>query len=292
MLDIYFQFLINGIISGSIYALVASGFSIIYNTNKFMHFAHGNMVVLGAYFFYSFTLLNIPLVLSSLLAAIILSLLSVVFFRLIYNPLKNKNASNIILLLSSIALLILLQNGIQLAYGGQVKVVDLEGNEGIEIWTAIITPLQIVIISVSLVLFIALYLILQKSNLGKKLRAVANNPELARIIGIDEKKVQEQSFIIGSFIAGIAGSLIALEQSLSPAIGVNFIVKGFTGAIIGGIDFIPASILGSYLLGIIENISIIYIPSDYKITISFGLLFLFLVFRPRGILGEKTSIKK
>ncbi len=291
-MELYLQFFINGIISGSIYALVASGFSVIYNTNKFMHFAHGHMVLLGGYIFYSLTLLNVPFVLAGLLAGFFLSIISIILFRLVYSRLQNKNASNVILLLSSIALLILIQNTIQIIYGGQVKVINLENNQIIEIAGAVITPVQIIIVSVCFALFFLLYLLLHRTILGKSMRAVANNSELAKIIGINEKRVKELSFIIGSFIAGIAGSLLALEQSLLPTVGVNLIIKGFTSAIIGGIDFVPASILGAYLLGIVENISIIYIPSEFKITISFGLLFLFLIFRPQGLLGQKASIKK
>ena len=292
-MDIYLQFLCNGIIAGSIYALVASGFSIIYNTNKFMHFAHGNMVLLGGYIFYSLTSLGLPFILAGLISGCFLSLLSVVMFRLVYNKLQSKNASNVILLVASIALLALIQNVIQIIYGEKVKRIDLlQGNESLEIAGVFITPVQIAILIVCVFLFISLHFLLNKTKLGRSMKAVANNQELAKIIGINEKAVKELSFIIGSFIGGIAGSLIALEQSLSPSHGINLIVKGFTGAIIGGIEVVPASILGSYLLGIIENISIIYIPSDFKITISFGLLFLFLVFRPSGILGQKSGIKK
>ncbi len=292
-MEIYLQFLCNGIISGSIYALVASGFSIIYNTNKFMHFAHGNMVLLGGYVFYSLVTSGVPLIIAGLVSACFLSILSVLMFRLVYSRLQSKNASNVILLVASIALLGLIQNVIQIIYGEQVKVIDLKGsNESLEIAGVIITPVQIVILVVCIFLFVGLYFLLNKTNLGRSMKAVANNQELAKIIGINEKAVKELSFIIGSFIGGIAGSLIALEQSLAPAHGVNLIVKGFTGAIIGGIEVVPASILGSYLLGIIENISIIYISSDFKITISFGLLFLFLIFKPSGLLGQKSSIKK
>jgi len=123
------------------------------------------------------------------------------------------------------------------------------------------------------------------------MRAVADNKELASIVGIDHRRVSDYAFFIGSSLAGIAGILIGLEQNLEPVMGTSLMIKGFTGAIIGGITSVPASIIGSYLLGLVENFGIWYLPSGYKDAIAFTLLFLFLLFRPSGMFGIDKGVK-
>ena len=130
-----------------------------------------------------------------------------------------------------------------------------------EVLGAVVTPLQVIIIFMSILVLIGLYFFMNKTKIGRNLRAVSNEKELAEIIGINTKKVMGQSFIIGSVLAGVAGILIALEMSIQPGIGTRLIIKGFTGAIIGGVTSVPASILGSYMLGAAENFGVWYLSS-------------------------------
>ncbi|MEK6922507.1 MAG: branched-chain amino acid ABC transporter permease [Nanoarchaeota archaeon] len=287
------QLTINGLIAGSIYALVASGFSLIYGTNRFMHFAHGISVVVAGYIIYTlFTLLGINFFLSFLLTLILSGLFGFLMFRLAYLPLQNRKASNVILLMASIAILILFQNLVQAIFGADVKSLRyLEVGKGLSFFSAVITPLQIVIILTAFVLMICLYLFMKKTKLGRDMRAVADNKELASIVGINDRKISDYSFIIGSILAGIAGILISLEQNLGPAMGTSLIIKGFTGAVIGGINFVPGSIFGSYLLGFAENYGIWFLPSGYKDAIAFVLLFIFLLFRPNGLFGLNWGLR-
>jgi branched-chain amino acid transport system permease protein len=154
---------------------------------------------------------------------------------------------------------------------------------------AIITPLQLIIIATSVFLFIFLMIFMKKTKIGKAMRAVSDNKEVAEILGIPSEKIYAYSFVIGSLIAGIAAILVGMEQNIEPTMGTNLMVKGFTGAILGGIGSVPGSVLGSLLLGIIENLGIIYLPSGYKDAIAFLILFIFLLFRPQGILGIKKG---
>ncbi len=287
-MSILIQLTINGLIAGSIYALVAAGFSLIYKTNKFMHFAHGTIVALSAYFlFLFFSILNIPFALSVIFTLILSSLFGWGIYNLIYFPLQNKKSSNVILLVASLGIWILLENLIQLFFGADVKTIGfIKTSNGINFLGGIITPLQIVIITISFLLFFSLWFFMKKSKLGKEIRAVADNRELANISGISYKKIAGYSFLIGSFIAAIAGILIGLEQNLVPTMGTMLMIKGFTGAVVGGIDFIPASILGSYIVGLLENYGIWFLPSGYKDAITFILLFLFLLFKPKGLFGK------
>ena len=293
-MNIFLQLLINGLIAGAIYALIASGFSLIYTTNKFIHFAHGSVIVASGYFLYFvFNLLGI-----NFLISIILSILFGAFFgwllnKLVYEKLRKIKAGTTILLIASLAILILIESLILIIFGADVKTIGfIKIVKGLEFLGVIITPLQIIIITTSIILLIALIKLMKKTKIGKALRAVSSGKELVEILGIPSKKLYSYSFIIGSAIAGIAGILISLEQNLEPFIGSTLMIKGFTGAIIGGITSVPGAILGSFLLGIVENFGIWWLPSGYKDAIAFMLLFLFLLFRPNGILGINKGWKK
>jgi len=291
-MSLFVQLTINGLIAGSIYALVASGFSLIYKTNKFIHFAHGAVVAICAYLIYFlFSTLGIEFYLSILITLILSGFFGLLIYRTIYLPLQNKNASKVILLLASLALLILFENIIQIFFGADVKSINyIKISKGLSFLGAIITPLQIVIIVVSIIIFCGLFLFMKKTKLGREMRAVADDRGLSDILGISYKKVAGFSFIIGSVLAGIAGILIGLEQNLNPTMGTMLIIKGFTGSIIGGMASVPASVLGSYILGLIENYGIWFLPSGYKDAIAFTLLFLFLLLKPKGLFGTNNRI--
>ncbi|MFC1598764.1 branched-chain amino acid ABC transporter permease [Patescibacteria group bacterium] len=293
-MGIFLQLLINGIIAGSIYALVASGFSLIYATNRFLHLAHGTMVTVSAYFLYFlFSLWGVNFYLASILTVIFSGFLGWLTYVGFYKQLKNKKASNAVLLISSIGLLILMENLMLMIFGADVKSLGfLEIAKGYEIGGAIITGLQIVIVFSSLGLLGLLFLLVRYTKLGKTMRAVADNPSLANILGINSDKIAQYSFALGSAIAGFAAILIALEQNIEPVMGMHLIIKGFTGAIIGGVTSLPGSVLGSYLLGLAENFGIWWLPSGYKDAIAFVLLFVFLLIKPSGILGIRKGVKE
>jgi len=286
----FLQLLVNGLIAGAIYALVATGFSLIYSTCKFIHFAHGSAIAFSAYIlYYLFSELEINFWLSVLLTIIFAGIFGL-SLNFIYKQFRKKNASNTILLIASFALLILLESLILILFGADVKTIGfIKIAKGLEIFGAIITPLQIVIIACSIILFVSLFLLMRKTKIGKAMRAIADNKEMAEIVVISSRKIYAWAFIIGSAIAGVAGILVGMEQNLEPTMGTNLMIKGFTGAVIGGIGNVPGAVLGSFLLGLAENFGIWYLPSGYKDAIAFIILFIFLLFRPQGILGIKNN---
>jgi branched-chain amino acid transport system permease protein len=292
--SLFLQLLINGLIAGSIYSLVAAGFSLIYSTNKFVHFAHGGTIAVSAYVLYFlFSALKIDFYLSAILAILFSGLFGLFMLKSVYEPLSNKKASGLILLTASVALLILFESIILLIFGADVKTINfIKVEKGMEFFGAIITPLQVVIIFSALILLLLLYLFMKHTKLGKAMRAVSDNKDVAEIVGISSKKIFAWSFVIGSMIAGFGGVLVALEQNLEPTMGTNLMIKGFTGAIIGGVGSVPGAVLGSFLLGLAENFGIWYLPSGYKDAIAFVILFIFLLFRPQGILGIKKVLGK
>jgi branched-chain amino acid transport system permease protein len=287
------QLLINGLIAGAIYALVAGGFALIYSTAKFVHFAHGSTVAVASYVLYSlFSQLGLNFWFAIVLTIIFAGIFGWLVNKIIYQPLRKRKASNVILLIASTGLLILIESLLLLIFGADVKTIGfIKIAKGLEMFGAIVTPLQIIIIIVSIILLILLFLFMKKTRLGKAMRAVADNKEVAEIVGISSKKIYSWSFVIGSAIAGVAGILVGLEQNLEPMMGTNLMIKGFTGAIIGGITSVPGAVLGSFLLGLVENFGIWWLPSGYKDAIAFGILFVFLIFRPQGILGIKRNNK-
>ena len=130
---------------------------------------------------------------------------------------------------------------------------------------------------------------MKKTKLGKSMRALADNKDVAQVVGINPEKVYSYTFIIASFLAAIAGILIGLDQNLFPRLGFVFIVKGFISAVVGGINSVPGAIVGGFFIGLVENLGIWFLPSGYKDAISFTILLIFLIFRPQGILGRKEN---
>lgn len=287
------QLIVNSIITGSIYALVASGFSLIYSTNRFIHFAHGSSVAAGAYMLYMFySLFEIPFFLACILTLVTTTGIGIGMYKIIYAPLQKRKASSIILLIASIGMLIFFENMFLLVFGANMKTIQYATvSAGIEIFGARITMLQSMTFIVCIILLILLYWFMKKTRTGQHMRAVADNKELASIVGINEEKIALLSFTIGSFLAGLAGIFIGLEQNLQPIMGTKLMIPGLTAAIIGGIMFVPGAIVGSYVLGIITTISVWFFPSGFKDAFVFGILFIFLIFRPQGIFGKEKGVK-
>lgn len=291
-MSFFLQLLLNGIIAGSIYSLVSSGFSLIYTTNKVINFAHGAILVLSAYLAYLFfNILGFPFVLAGIFAISLIVLVGYACSKTIQKLRKN-NASNAMLLLASISILILIENVLLLAFGPKTKSYALfNTTQSIELFGAIITPLEITIILASLLLLFLLYYFIQKTKTGLKIRAVADESLLSESIGISSNKLKTIALIIASIIAGIAGILVGLEFKIEPFMGTGLIIKGFTGAIIGGVTSITGAILGAFLVGITENIGIAFLPTQFKDAITFTLLFVFLLFKPKGLFGGIKWLK-
>jgi len=193
---IFFQLLINGLIAGSIYALIASGFSFIYTTNKFVHFAHGSFVTIGAYLFYwSLTTLGLSLYLTIPLVIFCTGIFGFLIHLLIYLPLKKRNSSGVILLIASLGIMIFFDNLTQLLFGADVKILNVfESQIGLKFFGAYITPLQIIIIATVFCIFIAFWLFRKFSRLGRLMQAVSDNPELAKTSGINSINIQHWSY--------------------------------------------------------------------------------------------------
>lgn len=288
------QLIINSIIAASIYSLSALGFAIIYNSTRFFHFAYAVIFAFSAYFTFLFSIiLDLSLFISIPIAIILSLLLGSLTERFIYKPLRERKTNSIVLLLASLGIYIVLQNVISMLFGDDTKSVRTwEVREGIEVWGAYITPVQIVIIvaSIALLILVSGYLMLNKR--GKAMRAVACDPELARLIGINSNNIILLSFAIGSAIAGIAGILAALDVDMTPTMGMNMLLMGVVAMIIGGVGSIRGIILGSLLLSFAQNFGVWYLSSQWQDAIAFGILLIFLLLKPEGFMGKKIRKAK
>lgn len=285
------QLITNGIIAGSIYALIAIGFTLIYRTVKFFHFAHGIIYTIGAYLAYTFLIsLKFPFIIALLLAIVLAMVFGVAIEKFIYAPLRSRKAGNLIFLLASFGVFIFLQNLIQLIYGAQILTIRTGSiKEGHHILGAVITDIQIVILVVSLLVFAIVWWFVQKTRLGKAIRAVSDDTIASSVVGINPNKIIITVFAIGSALAAIAGILISYETNIEPTMGFNAILKGIIASIIGGIGSIPGAMLGGFFLGLAENLGIWKIQSGWKDLIAFAILIVFLLLRPGGIMGVKTE---
>ncbi|MDP6670345.1 MAG: branched-chain amino acid ABC transporter permease [archaeon] len=286
---VFQQLVVNGIIAGSEYALLAIGLTLIFGILRIIHFAHGEVAMVGAYVAFVVSVsLGLPLPVGFVVAICFGALLGMAVNRFAFKPLRKQHVW--IGLIAAIAVSILLQNIIALFFGNEIKTYNLGPVEkGMEMFGFIITKTQVLIIVVAVALMILTWFFIKKTKTGQQARAVADNRHLAESLGIDSEKVIASTFAFGSALAAAGGVLIAMETNLDPMMGLMPNIKAFAAVIVGGVGSVPGAILGSYFIGLTENIGIWYLPSGYKDAIAFFILIVFLLFRPQGILGKKKE---
>jgi len=286
----FMQILINSLIAWSLYALVATGFSLTYSVSKFLNFAYGSMVVISGYFLYLFySILHIPFFLSIWFVLVVSVVLWLLIHLLLRKPMRGKKVSNIMMLIVSLSLMIGLESLIQIYFGANVKTIwFITIAKWNEFLGAVITDLQIVIFMIVFCLFIWFWLFFKKTRFGKAMRALSDNHNLSTIYWLKPENIYIRTTVLVALIAGVGWILIALEQNLEPSMWTNLVIKGFTWAVIWNILSVPWSILWAFLLWLAENFGIWFLPSWYKDAIAFVLLFLFLLVKPKGILAKDT----
>jgi branched-subunit amino acid ABC-type transport system permease component len=287
----YLQLITNGIIAGSIYALFAVGLSMVYGVFKFINFSHGELITWGAYLTWMFSSppFSLPIYFAVIPALVITVGIGLGQDFFVYRTLRQSNPISI--LIASIGLSYLLRNAIRLCWGSDLQTFDLPLSRGILFWGVYITKAQILMMLSALLFFGILYFLLTKTLLGKSLRAVSDNMELSAIMGINMEKVTCTIWVLASVFAGAGGILLALDTNLDPMMGMNSLIKAFAAVLLGGAGNVWGALIGGLFIGIAENISIAFISPDYKDFISFGLIFILLLFKPRGIFGISGGVR-
>ncbi len=281
------QILLNAVIAASLYALVGAGFALIFRTSKFFHFAHAATFTAGAYLTYTFKqIVGLSLPISVVFSLIGCGIVGLLMSRLLFLPLRRRGASSLVLLLSSLGLYVILQNSISLIYGDHIKSIrDAKVVEGIPIFGARITEIQIAAILGAAVLIFLLHTGLRYTGAGKALRAVASNPTLAKLVGVDSNLVVQLAFVAGSVLAGAAGILVALDIDMTPSMGMLMLMMGVVAVIIGGVRSLVGIAFGALLLGAAQNLGTWLVSSQWQDAIAFAILVVFLLVRPRGFVG-------
>jgi branched-chain amino acid transport system permease protein len=279
------QVLVNAIISGTIYAMIAVGFNLVYSTHRFFYIAHGAVSLVSAFAFY-FTRQSFSIWIASgaaILASLILAILNEL---LIHRPLRERRANSFSLFLASSSSLTITQSLLLLAKGSETYTYQWPNNV-LEIGSIRITHTQILEICITLAMFGSLWWIMRRTFFGKSLQAIAEVPTLARAIGLPIDTLYLQSTLLSALFAAVGGVLLSFEQDLRFNIGMESILKAITACTIGGIGNVPAALLGGLFLGLIENLTTWFFPSSYKTLISSSVMIGFLLFRPTGLLGTK-----
>lgn len=290
----FLVYLINGISLGSIYAIIALGYTMVYGIARMLNFAHGDIIMIGGYVaFLTFTSLNLSTILSIVLSVVVCAILGVTIERLAYKPLRQ--ASSLSVLITAIGVSYFLKNSAQLIFGAENKMFPNmlpKGNVVLFAGKLTISYLTIITILTCLIVMACLTLFVQKTKIGKAMRACSEDKGAASLMGINVNKTISLTFAIGSGLAAIASVLLCVTYpSLSPSLGSMPGIKAFTAAVFGGIGSIPGAFVGGLLLGIIENLTKAYISTQLSDAIVFGVLIVVLLIRPTGLLGKKRREK-
>jgi branched-chain amino acid transport system permease protein len=296
----FFQELVNGITTGALYSLVALGFSMVYGILKLLNFAHGDLYMIGAYvgffviqWFGGPSALTIPvpllLLVMFVLAAGLVGGLGVAIERFAYRPLRD--APRIAPLITAIGISFFLENAALLLFGAQFRVYNtadfISLSSGIQIGSVTIGTVQILVLVLGLILMVGLRELVNRTKLGKQMRAVAADREAAEMMGINVNFTIAATFFLGSALAGVAGVMGGLLfNQVTPTIGFIVGLKAFTAAVVGGIGSIPGAMLGGLLIGVAESMITGYISSTYTNLFVFALLIVVMLVRPSGLLGR------
>lgn len=292
-MEILPQLFVNALISGSIYALAGVGLALAYGLLRVLNFAHGHLMMVGAYLFYFFSVqLGYSLPVSALgtaVGAVIVGWLSleifiVPFYR--YGPLLT--------FITSLCLSNILEAGISMLFGVNVKsLTPGAAAQSIEIGSVYITPIQIVIILSAIIILSLIALVIHSSSFGLRVRAMAESPESAESLGISRRRMSFIVFVGGTLLAAYAGVMVGYETNMQPTMGTSYTVKAFAAMILGGLGNIWGTVVGSYILGFVENFAIgldfggYSVPAGYKDAFAFVIILLVLLFRPQGLFGTR-----
>ena len=288
----FIQQIINGLSLGSIYALIALGYTMVYGIIKLINFAHGDIYMIGAFVgLYCGMTLKLSLIPTLLISMLGAALVGVIVEKVAYKPLRN--SPRITLLITAIGVSLLLQNGMRLLMGPSPKAFPkLLSKEVIKIGALSIETSKILMLAVSIVLVLLLQIIVYKTKVGKAMRGASYDIEAASLMGINVNNIISLTFAIGSALAGAAGVLVSLAFTVvEPYMGTIPGLKAFIAAVLGGIGSIPGALVGGLLIGLTETLTKAYISTTLSDAIVFAILIIILLVKPTGLLGKKVNEK-
>lgn len=288
----FLQQLVNGLSLGSIYALIALGYTMVYGIIKLINFAHGDIYMLGAYCaFLITTYCGLGFIPALLISMIFCGVVGVLIERIAYKPLRH--ATRITALITAIGVSYVLEYATQYIMGSEVRTYPkLLTSASFHLGPVTITMQQVYIFVITVILMVVLQFIVQKTKMGRAMRAVSVDEDAARLMGIDVDKTISFTFLLGSALAGVAGVLVGIYyNSINPLMGMTPGLKAFIAAVLGGIGSIPGAMIGGLFIGIAETMVTAYGSSLYKDAIVYIILILILILKPAGLLGKNVREK-
>ncbi|PMB84948.1 branched-chain amino acid ABC transporter permease [Dolosicoccus paucivorans] len=291
-MQLFMQQMINGIALGSIYALIALGYTMVYGTIKLINFAHGEVYMLGAFIgFYLVQTFDINIYLAMLIAMACCAIIGVIIERVAYKPLRK--STRVAALITAIGVSYFIQNLMAYKLGPEVRAFPAAMKTQVyRVGGIVINSKQLFVFITTIILMIVLTLIVNKTKMGKAMRAVAVDAEAAQLMGIDVNRIISFTFALGSGLAGIAGVLVGVYyNSISPFMGVTSGLKAFVAAVVGGIGSIPGAMVGGYLIGLLETLVTYLGWSTYKDAAVYVLLIIILLVLPAGLFGKNVREK-
>jgi len=282
------QLLANGIIMGSVYALVALGFALVYNTTKTFHIAYAAIYMFSSYMVLSFyKFLQMPLLISFLIAIFLTMGLSILIERTVYLPLVKKNSSLNVIMISSIGVMIVVINMIAMFYGNETQILNPNISKSVTFGNIILTHTQLAQLVISLMVIGIFITFLKYSKFGIKTRAMRDDNILCTVFGMNINRMRLSLFGLSAIFAAVGGGLVAYDVGMDPYIGMPMLLNGVVALIIGGVGRFEAPILGGFIIGIMQSLAVWVFSSRWQDAVTFSLLLIFLLFRPQGLLGEK-----
>ena len=292
-MSIFIQQIINGLSIGSIYALMAVGYSLVYSILNFSNFAHGGVIMLGAYFgLYAVTLVGgMPFLAGLIVAALLAGLVAVTLEKIAYRPLRKRNAPSLYFIISAMGASIFLENLVIVTIGPTFRTYPpMFSAAPIALGSVTISRIDVLMFVIAAVSLGILVFIIEKTRVGLAIRACSFHTRASNLMGVNVNRVIFIIFLLGGMLAGVAGMLFGMRYTVYPQIGV-ITNKSFIAAVFGGLGSLPGAVVGSLLLGIIETFGAGYIASSYRDLIAFSLLIIILVIRPSGLMGKVTEDK-
>lgn len=287
----FLSYLIGGLGLGSVYAIIALGYSMVYGIAKMLNFAHGDIIMVGAFVaYFAISSYHLPVFVAVILSVVVCTVLGVLIEKLAYKPLRQ--ASSLSVLITAIGVSYFLQNSAMLLWGTDTKIFPTVMSGSLNIGELSVPYLTLVTIAACMLIMVVLTLFINKTKTGRAMRACSEDKGAAALMGINVNRIISITFAIGSGLAAIAAVLlVAAYPSVYPTLGSMPGIKAFTAAVFGGIGSIPGAFLGGLLLGVVENLSRAYISTQLSDAIVFMVLIVVLLIKPTGLLGKKVNVK-